>query len=146
MVLWNEIETPVTHLPVRFQIPRGYSEYGKSSQYNLIQIDLGSEKNTQFIEWFQNLEKTLVKMEPLESRIKGTTISVKYVDGFTQVFDESNKFIFGEEVSFADSHLDCLVEIDKVYSLNGVHGITCKIFQVRKIPNKEDGCLFGGGD
>lgn len=139
MVLWNEIETPVTHLPVRFQIPRGYSEYGKSSQYNLIQIDLGSEKNAQFIEWFQNLEKTLVKMEPLESRIKGTTISVKYVDGFTQVFDESNKFIFGgEEVSFADSHLDCLVEIDKVYSLNGVHGITCKIFQVRVTQS----CLF----
>lgn len=124
--------------PLRFQIPRGYSEYGLS-QYN--QITLGIS-DTQFLEWFRNLENKLVgdSFESLESRVKENSITVKYVDGFSQVFDSSDILMIDGH-SFVECELDCLVEIDKVYSLNGNTGITCKIFQTRVFP-RENVCLF----
>jgi hypothetical protein len=124
--------------PLRFQIPRGYSEYGLS-QYN--QITLGIF-DTQFLEWFRNLEKKLVgdSVGSLESRVKEHSITIKYVDGFSQVFDSSDILMIDGH-SFVECELDCLVEIDKVYSLNGNTGITCKIFQTRVFP-RENVCLF----
>lgn len=140
MVLWKDVEAELL-LPVRFQIPRGYCEYGKSAKYSLVSVDIPDEE---FLEWFTSLEKRLLgSLEPIESRVKGNTINLKYVDGFTQVFDETNTFIPEEDsVSFVNSHLDCLVEIDKVYGPmkdTGVYGITCKIFQVRVV---SEPCLF----
>ena len=133
----------VTELPLRFQIPRGYSEYGKSPQYSLIGLKIEDEK---FLEWFRQLEKTLIGPDkrPIESRIKDGTLNVKYVDGFTQVFDAWDVFLLDGVQSFANCNLDCLVEIDKVYGPLGEsasYGITCKIFQVRVVP-VETKCLF----
>lgn len=126
--------------PIRFQIPRGYSEYGLS-QYNQLTLNMGPEQK-QFLEWFHNLEKKLVGEDPeLESRVKEDSLTVKYVDGFSQVFDSSDDSLMVDGHSFVECELDCLVEIDKVYSLNGKRGITCKIFQVRVFP-RGDVCLF----
>lgn len=126
MVLWNEIKE--FSLPMRFQIPRGYSEYGVS---DFGQILLGVN-NQDFLDWFKNLENTLIKEQPIESRVKENSISLKYVDGFTQIFDSSNQYQC--ECNLENSELDCLVDVDRVYNLNGKYGITCKIFQVRVIP------------
>jgi hypothetical protein len=115
---------------MRFQIPRGYCEYGIGG-YGQVSVKI---LDSEFLEWFKNLERTFVKERPLESRVndENSSVSLKYVDGYTQVFDTSSKFIL--EQTLEDSELDCLVDVDKVYALNGVHGITCKIFQVRVIP------------
>ena len=139
MVLWNEI-TGTPTLPIRFQIPRGYCEYGKNNQYNLVYLNI---ENKEFLEWFKRLEAKLVQREPLDSRVslENGTIHVKYVDDFTQIFDEKNTFLFDMDVTMNDCFVDCLVEIDKVYGPmkdTGSYGITCKIFQARIIPN----CMF----
>lgn len=136
MVLWNAVED--FSLPLRFQIPRGYCEYGKSNQFNLVYLNID---NKEFLEWFKKLEVNLVQKEPLDSRvsIENGTLHVKYVEDFTQIFDEKNTFLFDSK--FNDCFLDCLVEIDKVYGPmkdTGSYGITCKLFQVRVIPN----CMF----
>lgn len=127
MVLWNSVDIS---LPMRFQIPRGYCEYG-IGQYDQVHIKIA---DNEFLEWFKKVEHTLIKDNEMESRIndENSTLSVKYVDGFTQVFDSSNVFV--EHTNFVDSELDCLVDVDRVYTLNGVSGITCKIFQVRVMP------------
>lgn len=129
MVLWNAVDTS---LPMRFQIPRGYCEYG-IGQYDQVSLKIA---DADFLEWFKNVEKTLIKDGgPIESRVndENSTISVKYVDGFTQVFDSSNTFMIDGH-NFIDCEVDCLVDVDRVYSLNGVSGLTCKIFQARVIP------------
>jgi hypothetical protein len=129
MVLWKDVDVS---LPMRFQIPRGYSEYG-IGQYGQVYVKI---VDTEFLEWFKNIERVLIKdLGPIESRIneENSTISVKYVDGFTQVFDSSNVLMVDGH-DMVDCELDCLVDIDRVYSLNGSHGLTCKIFQVRVIP------------
>jgi hypothetical protein len=126
MVLWSDVKE--FSLPMRFQIPRGYSEYGVSDFGQI----LLSINNQDFLDWFKNLENTLIKEQPIESRVKDNAISLKYVDGFTQVFDSSNQYQC--ECNLENSELDCLVDVDRVYNLNGKYGITCKIFQVRVIP------------
>lgn len=130
-------ETDVSALPLRFQIPKGYCEYG-IGQYGQLNIKITDES---FMEWFKELEKKIVVTEePIDSRVKDDgSLSVKYVEGFTQVFDTSNVLML-DGFSFSDSEVDCLVDIDKVYSLNGRSGLTCKLFQVRITPN--DHCLF----
>lgn len=137
--MWNDVTD--FDIPIRFQIPRGYCEYGKNSQYNLIRLKF---ENTQFLDWFKNLESKLLDgLNPVDSRVKDNTIHLKYVEGFTQVFDKDDNFLF-EGVTMNNCDLDCLVEIDKIYGPmkdTGSYGITCKIFQVRVLPRKEE-CLF----
>ncbi len=139
---WHEVpDNSISSLlvqPIRFQIPRGYSEYGLS-QYNQLTLNISDQE---FLEWFKNIEKKLIGDVPsLESRVKEeNSLTVKYVDGFSQIFDSSDILMIDGH-SFVDSELDCLVEIDKVYSLNGNHGITCKIFQARVFPRAHV-CLF----
>ena len=142
-MLWNKITD--FKLPMRFQIPRGYCEYGKSQQFNLIHIRMNDDE---FLEWFKNLENTLIGPDktPIDSRVRidDKTIHVKYVDDFTQVFDTHDTFLIDGVKTFANCNLDCLVEIDKVYGPlgeNKSYGVTCKIFQVRVMPN-EPTCLF----
>lgn len=142
MVLWNSINQSDETLPLRFQIPRGRCEYGKSSPYNLVTLEFDDEQK-EFLEWFKDLEKRLIGPDksPIDSRVKENTIHVKYVDGFTQVFDESNNFLI-DGIALNNTRLDCLVEIDKVYGPlgeNKSYGITCKIFQVRVTPGE---CYF----
>jgi hypothetical protein len=127
MVLWKDVKD--ISLPLRFQIPRGYCEYG-ISDFSQVLVKIA---DTEFLDWFKNIENILIQSKPIESRVKIDSISLKYVDGFTQVFDSSNVFT-DEPVSFENSELDCMVDIDKVYNLNGKYGLTCKIFQVRVIP------------
>lgn len=140
MVLWNSVQEDYI-LPLRFQIPRGYCEYGKSNQFNLLSVQIQDES---FLNWFREFERKLVGNDlPLESRIKGDCINVKYVEDFTQVFDECNTFQYAEKETFADCNLDCLVEVDKVYGPmkdTGVYGVTCKLFQVRV--HRNNTCLF----
>lgn len=143
MVWWHQLSDEV-ELPVRFQIPRGYSEYGKSAQYNLICLKI--DESTNFLEWFMEFEERLIGPDkrPVDSRVKGEILNIKYVDGFTQVFDLHDKFLLDGVQTFANCHLDCLVEVDKVYGPlgeNSAYGITCKIFQVRVVP-VEPVCLF----
>jgi hypothetical protein len=102
----------------------------------------------EFLEWFKNLENTLIGPDktPIDSRVRidDKTIHVKYVDDFTQVFDTHDTFLIDGVKTFANCNLDCLVEIDKVYGPlgeNKSYGVTCKIFQVRVMPN-EPTCLF----
>lgn len=140
---WHEVpENSISSLlvqPIRFQIPRGYSEYGLS-QYNQLTLNISDKE---FLEWFKNIEKKLIgdDVTSIESRVKEEkSLTVKYVDGFSQVFDSSDILMIDGH-SFLECEMDCLVEIDKVYSLNGNHGITCKIFQVRVFP-RGDVCLF----
>jgi hypothetical protein len=130
MVLWKDVSLS---LPMRFQLPRGYSEYG-ISQFGQVSVKIA---NTEFLEWFKKLELTFIKDSPLDSRVndENSSISLKYVDGFTQVFDASNVLmIFDDAPNFVDSELDCLVDVERVYTLNGSSGVTCKIFQVRVVP------------
>lgn len=128
MVLWNDVSLS---LPMRFQIPRGYCEYG-TGQFGQISLKI---LDSEFLEWFKNLERIFVKDSPLESRVndENSSVSLKYVEGYTQVFDASNILMIDGH-DFIDSELDCLVDIDRVYTLNGVSGVTCKIFQVRVMP------------
>lgn len=129
MVFWKDVKE--ISLPMRFQIPRGYCEYG-TGQYGQINLCIN---NPEFMEWFKKLENILIKDggDPIDSRVKENYLSVKYVDGFTQVFDSSNVLMIDGH-NFEDCELDCLVDIDRVYSLNGYQGITCKLFQVRVLP------------
>jgi hypothetical protein len=140
-MLWTKVVS--NELPMRFQIPRGYCEYGKSPQFNLVHLEFLD--NQEFLTWFKDLElKLLDGKEPIDSRVKENTIHVKYVEGFTQIFDESDTFLFDYDKNFVNCDLDCLVEIDKVYGPmkdTGSYGITCKIFQVRVVP-REERCLF----
>lgn len=129
MVFWRDIKD--VSVPMRFQIPRGYCEYGVG-QYGQVSLKIS---DTEFLEWFKRLELTLVKDGPVESRVneENSSISIKYVEGFSQVFDSSNVLMIDGH-TMIDSELDCLVDIDRVYSLNGMNGVTCKIFQVRVLP------------
>ncbi len=149
MTWWHEVDTTVS-LPVRFQIPRGYCEYGKSEKYSLITLSFqgNEEEGTEFLQWFQNLENKLIQQDEsvVDSRVKmdTKTINLKYVDGFTQIFDENNTFLIDGVKSFANTRLDCLVEIDRVYGPmkdTGTYGITCRIFQVRVV-SEEEVCMF----
>ncbi len=134
MVLWHE-HGPVTSLPARFQIPRGYCENGISNEYKLVYVSI---KDEEFLEWFKNIEKTLCP-EPYESRVKDGLLNVKFVEGYTQIFDESNNLTLSD-MNFAGSELDCLIDVEKVYGpLNDKYGLVCKIFQVRVTKEK---CLF----
>ncbi len=128
VLLWSDIKE--FSLPMRFQIPRGYSEYGVSD-FGQILLRIN---NQDFLDWFKNLENTLITEKPIESRVKDNSISLKYVDGFTQVFDSSNQYQCDDQCNLDNSELDCLVDVDRVYNLNGKYGLTCKIFQVRVIP------------
>lgn len=116
---------------MRFQIPRGYCEYG-ISQFGQLSVKIS---DTEFLEWFKNLERTFIKDGSLESRVndENSSISLKYVEGYTQMFDVSNVLML-DEPNFVDSEVDCLVDVDRVYTLNGSSGVTCKIFQVRVMP------------
>jgi hypothetical protein len=116
---------------MRFQIPRGYSEYG-IGQFGQVSVKI---VDAEFLEWFKNLERTFVKELPIESRVndENSSVSLKCVEGFTQFFDSTNVLMVDGH-DLVDSELDCLVDVDRVYSLNGVNGVTCKIFQVRVLP------------
>lgn len=144
-MFWTEIDT--THIeiddkrkitydgkPFRFQIPRGFSEYGLN-QYNSIVLNL---EYTEFITWFKNLEKILCTEEYFESNIINEGMRIKVVEGFTQLFDKDYQYC--AETSLKNCDVDCIIEISSVYGpFNGKYGLVCKIYQARVLTK---GCLF----
>lgn len=125
--------------PFRFQIPRGYSEYG-ISDHKSVSFFIHNEE---FFEWFKKLEKWIFKEIPenFESNITDNSIRIKYVEGFTQVFDSNNAYIIDGH-TFINCEADVLMDISSTYSPFkdfNKHGLVCKIFQVRVMTS---GCLF----
>lgn len=136
-------------LPLRFQFPRCVI-VSNVTRFDTVTLEPSGGPGPQFIQWFQEaLERDglLKGLEPIASRVSedGKSVNVKIVDGFTQYFDRSDKFLGLTRPStlVAGTTIDCIVEIDRVYGPmkdNGVYGITCKAFQVRIV--EEEGCLF----
>ena len=126
--------------PLRFQIPRVYSEYG-INDHGSINFFI---QNDEFFEWFKKLETHIFNNEipdNFESNIHENSIRVKYVDGFTQVFDSNNSYIIDGH-SFINCECDILMDISSTYSpfkdFNKC-GLVCKMYQVRVMSS---GCLF----
>lgn len=123
--------------PLRFQIPRGYCEYGVS-EYKALTVTIQDEEFTQ---WFRSLEKHVFPTEEFESNLNENTFRVKFVDGFSQIFDSDGTYIM-EGFSFTNTNMDILVDMSNVYSPFKdfkKHGFVCKIYQAKIIPI---GCLF----
>ena len=124
--------------PLRFQIPRGYSEYS-ISEHNSITIHFVHQE---FFEWYKRLEKHIAgNIENFESNITENTFRVKYVDGFTQVFDSNNNYLMDGH-SFSNCQMDILLDVSSMYSPFkdfNKYGLVCKMYQVRV---HENGCLF----
>lgn len=125
--------------PFRFQIPRGYSEYGLNDHKSVIFFI----QNDAFFEWFKKLEKCIFNEIPdnFESNISENSIRIKYVEGFTQVFDSNNTYIMDGH-TFINAEADVLLDISTTYSpfkdFNRC-GLVCKMYQVRVMTT---GCLF----
>lgn len=124
--------------PLRFQIPRGYSEYGLSEHKSItVQFD-----NNDFFQWYKRLENHIAgNIENFESNAGENTFRVKYMDGFTQVFDTDNTYMMDGH-HFTNCHMDILIDISSMYSPFkdfNKYGLVCKMYQVRV---HENGCLF----
>jgi len=127
MPLWSEITE--IHSPMRFQIPRVYSEYD-ISEFGAVNVKITHQA---FIDWFKNLENQLCKNFPsYDSRISDDgMMNVKCVSGFTQYFDDSKNLIFEDNPpSLRNCNLDCLIEISTYGPFNGKYGISMKLYQV----------------
>lgn len=140
MISVNDKKISYNGKPFRFQIPRGYSEYGLS--------DHGSVnffiQNPDFFEWFKKLEMHIFNNEipdNFESNVSENSIRVKYTEGFTQVFDVKNAYIMDGH-NFVNCEADVLLDISSIYTpfkdFNKC-GLVCKIYQVRVMTS---GCLF----
>ncbi len=145
-MFWTEIDTSQIEIddkrkisykgkPFRFQIPRGFSEYGLN-QYNSIVLNI---EYLDFISWFKDLEKLLCKEESFESNVTSDdTLRIKVVEGFTQLFDKDYQYC--SETSLKNCDVDCMMEISSVYGpFNGKYGLVCKVYQARILTR---GCLF----
>jgi hypothetical protein len=124
--------------PLRFQIPRGYTEYGLSEHKSItVQFE-----NNDFFQWYKCLEKHITgNIENFESNAGENTFRVKYVDGFTQVFDHESIYLMDGH-HFTNCQIDILVDISSMYSPFkdfNKYGFVCKMYQVRV---HENGCLF----
>lgn len=138
MPLWNEV-TEIKS-PMRFQIPRVYSEYD-ISEFGSVTVKITHQE---FIEWFKNLETQLCKDFPsYDTRITGDGImNIKCVSGFSQYFDSDKNLIFEDNPpSLRNCNLDCLVDVSSYGPFNGRYGISIKLYQVciHRVPNE---CLL----
>lgn len=124
--------------PLRFQLPRGYCEYG-ISDHKSINVRI---LNDDFSNWFKRLEKHILPtVENIESNFNEDTIRIKIVEGFTQVFDSNNVFMMDGH-TFVNSDVDVLLDVSSWYSPFkdfNKYGLVCKVYQIRVISN---GCLF----
>jgi len=119
----------------RFQIPSGYTLEG-IDEWSRISIHINS---TEFFEWFTSLENYLGKTEPYVSllNIEQSTIGVKIVDDFTQIFN--NQKVISES-KLTDCTLYTIIEISKKYGpFKDRYGLVCKAYQIVFIENE---CAF----
>lgn len=136
-VVINEKKITYHGKPLRFQIPRGHSEYGLSERGS-ITVTI---QNDEFFEWFKKFEEHLNLPENFESNVTENTIRVKFSEGFTQVFDSNNVYIMDGH-TFVNTDVDILLDVSSVYSPFkdfNKYGLVCKIYQVRVL---NSGCLF----
>ncbi len=141
-MFWKDVDVESVSIPVRFQIPRGFCEYGVGS-FGSVTIQLNSEENNKFFDWFKRLEDHLVKDQSIfESNVnrENGTIRLKYVDGFTQVFDSDSVYVMDGQNTLANCNVDALVEVSSFYeNFKGRSGLVCKLFQAKVFPI---GCMF----
>lgn len=148
MVWWKDVEdsSSFQQLPIRFQIPRCVStEYGVG---NFGSVTLNFENDDDIEEeffdwWFKNIDDAIKPSltKPFESNIdrENRTIRLKYVEGFTQVFDERGVYMLDGH-SLKNCRVDILVEVSSAYDdFKGKSGLVCKIFQAKVFPI---GCMF----
>jgi hypothetical protein len=148
-MFWNDITVNDIHVdnkkityknePLRFQIPRGYCEYGVS-EHKSINVRI---TNQEFLDWFRTLERHIFpeNLENFESNLQEDTIRLKICEGFTQVFDSDSVFMMDGH-TYVNCDVDVLVDISSKYSPFkdfNKHGLVCKVYQIRVISH---GCLF----
>jgi hypothetical protein len=148
-MFWNDISIDEIQInnkkltykdePLRFQIPRGYCEYG-ISDHKSINVRIN---NQDFFDWFKRLENHALQVSPesFESNLNEDTIRVKIVEGFTQVFDSNNVFLM-DGAMFMNCNVDVLLDVSSTYSPFkdfNKYGLVCKVYQIRFT---SQGCLF----
>jgi hypothetical protein len=139
MVLWKDI-TDFSH-PLRFQIPKVYSE-NDMTEFGTVYVQL---QNQEFIDWFNNLEKTLCAEFPsFEPKIdQAGGFHIKCLQGITQYFDSRYNLIFEDTPpSLRNKELECIIDISKYGPFQGRYGISLKMYQVRLIPQPRQECLL----
>jgi hypothetical protein len=114
--------------PLRFQIPRGVTEWGVGS-YKSLQVTVHDES---FIEWFQKLERTLCPGEPYKSNLTGHQFRIK-VDDRTLVFDQDAKFVTDEirEGFLKGKSVSCIIDIDGSYFYKGTWGLSIRAHHIK---------------
>lgn len=115
----------------RFQIPRGYCEFG-INEFDSISISM---LPVEFLTWFKTLETHLIAHE-FDSKVSSDDVLyMKYYTDFTQIFDTNNRFMFDENVTMENSDIDCIIEVSSLYGpYKGKYGLVCKLYQVRVSP------------
>jgi hypothetical protein len=128
----DEVETTLVRgLPkfsgLRFQIPRGLCQYGRS-EYKTINVEIG---NKAFITWWREMEGKLCQGEPFNSNLKGTSLRLKLEDD-VPVFDDQRNYIgsYTKTGDGAGKQISCLIEISGVYFFNNQYGLTVKCVQL----------------
>jgi hypothetical protein len=142
-MFWNEIDLNYVTVvddsiyykdeSLRFQVPVGYTADGITewSRVNIV-ID-----NSEFFEWFTKLENHIGKVEPFDSVASENTLNVKFVEGFSQIYNKEKKI---EKSNLCDCTVHVIVDISKKYGpFKERYGLVCKIYQVVFI---ENGCAF----
>jgi hypothetical protein len=139
MVLWNDLVN-ITPTPVRFQIPRFFSE-DDITEFGTILVENLPDS---FLEWFKGIEKELCKDFPTyDSKIGPSGIHVKCIQGFTQYFDSAHQLIFDDTPpSLKSATLDCIVEVNTYGPFNGRYGISLKMYQCCIVNRVMPECLI----
>ena len=145
MVLWSEVDKNLIEItpglkdksrfryqggPLRFQIPRAWSNWGVSA-YKSMNVDI---RNTEFVAWWRDLETRLCSHEPFNSNLKEGSLRLK-VDDAMYVFDENAKQVCPEvrEGLFRAQEVQCIIDVDSTYFFNGNWGLTIRIYQLKTL-------------
>jgi hypothetical protein len=124
-------------LPLQFQIPVGYTCEG-INQWNRVVAEIN---NGEFFTWFLNLEEVIGRTEPFDSVVSpdDKTISIKIVDGFTQIFEINDKKLL-KESNLQNTKIHVIIDVSKKYGpFKERYGLTCKAYQIVFI---EEECAF----
>jgi len=145
MVLWSEVDKNLIEItpglkdksrfryqggPLRFQIPRAWSNWGVSA-YKSMNVDV---RNSEFVAWWRDLETRLCPHEPFNSNLKEGSLRLK-VDDAVYVFDENAKQVCPEvrEGLFRAQEVQCIIDVDSTYFFNGNWGLTIRIYQLKTL-------------
>jgi len=141
-MLWNEVDMDLIQIdedtgsitydngPFRFQIPVGFSEFG-IDEWSRVRIQL-RKSEVEFENWYRILEDSIGKIEPemFDSILNDTFVNVKFVDGFTQVFN-IKKELQTENVNISSSTVYTIIELSKRYGpFKERYGFTTKAYQI----------------